>query len=224
MTEKSGQEQLKVTDFKGELLSGIRKRVATLIEQPWPDIQRVIEVNATDIINENSNHAINERDISFLVPVSSFLLATYRTLSEMIEDREQLIKVLTEAVGEAMGSDMKTYLYNRFRITQDAPGEAFEMVCENFKKIGEDQFGRSFVYEKEVQTESNCSFAVRKCFFDEFFRDKGVPELMPVCCVQDNFWMDELNKPEYGLTVTRSSLMSEGGDACRFHFTKRIKD
>lgn len=224
MTEKSGQEKLMGNDLAGKLLVGIHKRVAMLIERPWPDIQQEIELKTAAIIKENTHRTIDERSKSFLLPVSSFLLATYRTLSTMIEDRERVLKVLSEEVSEAMGSDMETYLYNRFRITQDAPGEAFKMACENFKKIGEDQFGRTFVYEKEVQNESRCSFNVRKCFFDDFFRDNGAQELMPVCCVQDNLWMDELNKPDYGLTVTRSSTISEEGDACHFHFTKKNTD
>lgn len=224
MTEKSGQGQPVRNDIAGKMFVGIHKRVATLLERPWPEIQKEIELKTAAIMNENAHRAIDEQSKRFLLPVSSLLLAAYRTLLTMIEDKEKLLMVLSEEVGEAMGGDMAKYLYDRFRIRQDAPGEALKMACENFKKIGEDRFGRTFVYEKDVQNESGCSFNVRKCFFDEFFRENGAPELMPVCCMQDNLWMTELNKPRYGLTVTRSSIISEGGDACRFHFAKRVGD
>jgi hypothetical protein len=150
----------------------------------------------------------------------SVILAAYRILLTMIENKDQVLKILQAMIGDLLKETIEDYLVSRFGITQDAPEKAFEMACSNFKKRGEEQMGSAFVYEQEISEQTRCVVNLRKCFFNDFFRDNSAPEVTPVLCTGDNVWMEELNKPKYVVRVERTKTLAEGGDACDFNFYK----
>jgi len=119
-------------------------------------------------------------------------------------------------------SDIEAYLTKRFGITQDAPDRAYEQCRINFKKFGDEQLGRSYVYEQESSGDTESCVNVTKCFFYDFLSANGALELLlPVSCMQDEMWMKELDKPKYKMSFSRSSMLPEGSDACRYKITKK---
>lgn len=103
----------------------------------------------------------------------------------------------------------------------EKPQEAFERIAENFLAGGAEVFGEKFLYEQEMLTESVNSVMIRRCYFNDFLRGNGAPELITVFCSCDNIWADEINKAKYGVSFHRPTLLSLGDDACRFQFRRR---
>lgn len=200
-------------------LAPLQERVAHLAKRPWTDVQREIEALAQSLREENAKLVVDEPSESHLTR-SSLLLSAYRVLSPLIDDRALLQEGLYSALYNELKQGVGAYLVERFDISPDAPGEAFAKASVNFKKIGDERFGRTFIYEREVLDETQGVTAVRKCFFNDFFRANGALELLPLLCAGDELWMDELNKPKYGVKAFRTALLSKDDDACRFHFTR----
>ena len=60
---------------------------------------------------------------------------------------------------------------------------------------------------------------IHQCFFNDFFRANGAPELTALFCRVDNLWMDELANPKYRVRAERPTALGFGDDVCRFQFT-----
>ena len=54
-----------------------------------------------------------------------------------------------------------------------------------------------------------------------FFARNGAPELTRVLCAMDMVWADEMNAGPYNVVFQRPSMMSAGGDKCRFQFRRQ---
>ena len=113
-------------------------------------------------------------------------------------------------------------LADRFGISEDVPEEAFTQIAANFKKRGEEQYGKGWTYVQDVQDERHSFINIEKCFFNDFFCANGVPEMTLICCTTDSLWIDELEQPRYGIRFDRPTTLAQGDDMCRFQFTKSI--
>lgn len=193
--------------------------VGHILEQPWTKVQRDIVTLTQSLAEENAHRAIDKPSESHLLR-SSLLLAAYRVLLPLIEKRALLQEKLHVALYGEIEQAVEAYLVKRFGISPDAPEEAFDKASVNFKKIGDEKFGRAFIYEREMQDEAQSINIIRKCFFNDFFRANEALELLPLLCAGDELWMEELNKPKYGVRSFRTALLSKGDDACRFHFMR----
>jgi len=219
MTEDSNQLDVQVKAIAATFLTPLRERVAHLIERPWLDVQQEIEALAQSLRDENANRVVDEPSKNHLVH-SSLLLSAYRVLSSLIDDKALLLEDLYGALYDELKQGVEAYLVERFDISPSAPEEAFAKASVNLKKIGDKKFGRAFVYEREVLDRTQGVTVIRKCFFNDFFRANGTLELLPLLCRGDELWMNELNKPKYGVKAFRTALLSKGDDVCRFHITK----
>ncbi len=154
------------------------------------------------------------------VTFCSHLLASYRTVAAQTGDSDAAIAVLTEAAGRPFAQQMTTYLVGRFGIAQDAPGEAFDRIAENFKTRGETRFGATFIYVQAVQDRDRSNILITKCFFNDFFAANNAPEVTPILCALDMVWAKELAHPRYGVHFERPTTLAAGDDACRFRFMR----
>lgn len=200
-------------------LTTLRDGVVHLTGQPWVDVQRDIEALAQSLVAGNAHRVIDEPSAFHLVR-SSLLLSAYRILTPLIDDRTLLLDGLYNALYDELKKEVEAYLVERFDISPAAPEEAFDKASVNFKKIGDEKFGRAFIYEQEVQDEIQNITVVRRCFFNDFFRANDALEVLPLLCAQDDLWMKELNKSKYGIKAFRTALLSRRDDVCRFHFTR----
>jgi len=219
MPEDSNQPGVQVKAITATFLTPLRERLSHLIERPWQDVQQEIEARVQSLREENANRVVDEPSKSHLVR-SSLLLAAYRVLLSLIDDRALLLEDLYGAFYDELKRGVEAYLVERFDISPGAPEEAFDKASVNLKKIGDRKFGRAFVYEREVLDETQGITVVRKCFFNDFFRANGALELLPLLCAGDDLWMDELNKPKYGVKALRTAILSKGDNVCRFHITR----
>lgn len=152
------------------------------------------------------------------ITIVAFLLSSYRVLVPDILNREAAIEVLRTSLTARLQRNIASYIADRFDIRSDQPGDAFAKIARNFKTRGEERFGRAFVYEQEVREPERSFINVRRCFFNDYFREQGTPELTPILCELDNIWAEELQKPQYRLRFQRPSTLATGGEMCRFQF------
>ena len=175
-----------VQGIAASILSPLQKQVVRLIERPWVDIQQDIERLAQSIQAENANLVVDKPSKFHLVR-TSLLLAAYRVLSALISDQSLLLTSLQNALNDRVEQSVEAYLMERFGISPGAsPEEAFSKASINFKKIGDQKFGRTFLYEQEVLDERQSVIVVRKCFFHDFFRANGALELLLLFCAGDD--------------------------------------
>jgi hypothetical protein len=112
------------------------------------------------------------------------------------------------------------YMADRFGISQDAPGESFDRICQNFVARGEKLYGPRWTYVLAAQDQHRCDIHVTKCLFNDVCRAQGAPELAPLFCALDAVWIEELHKARYAAHFERPTTLAAGNDVCRFQFSR----
>ena len=219
MPSRLEQSEPAIRKVFNKLNLSFRKQFQLLIKQPWRELQKQIELYARSLKQENGQLAVDSISEQ-LLSNTSFVLAAYRILTPLANDRDRILVCLQKVMGSLISENIEGYLMSRIGITQEEPQKAFDTACKNFKKKGEEQMGRSFIYEQEVAQRSLCVVNIRKCFFNDFFKTNCSAEITTVYCAGDNIWMEELNKPKYFVSVERTKTLAEGKDACDFRFSK----
>ena len=178
-----------------------------------------IEDRVGSIFAQNRHLALDEVSRKNLL-FTSMILATYRTVREVVNGSDEAMDLIRETMGGLFQPMIREYMKERFDVEHDKPGEAFSKIAANFVARGEVGLGAGFVYEQELQSERQSFINVKTCFFLDFFKANGAPEVTDVLCAMDSIWADELNNGTYNVTFQRPALMSSGGDKCRFQFTR----
>ena len=202
------------------LLKAARPRITDLHGWTWQEIEASVRARAAMLVEQNEARAIDDPSRQWLL-VSSIILAAYQELQPLVGDTQAMLSVLRNAMAAPFKERLTAYIADRFGISQDAPEEAFTRIAENFKARGEERFGQAYSYVQEVQDEGRCFVNIQKCFFNDFFRANGKPELTLIFCSMDNLWAEELEKPCYGVRFERPTTLAQDGDMCRFQFSKR---
>lgn len=183
------------------------------------ELRSRVEARVGPIAAQNRDRATDEVSKRNLL-ACSLLLATFHELRNHLGEGPRALDLLRDILMELFQPGIRDYIRQRFDVDPDRPGEAFERVAANFLERGKSGFGAGFTYEQEVQTEHQSFVNVTHCFFLDFFRANGAPEFAPVLCALDTVWADELNRGAYNVSFDRPTMMSRGGDKCRFQFTR----
>ncbi|MDP6709193.1 MAG: L-2-amino-thiazoline-4-carboxylic acid hydrolase [Alphaproteobacteria bacterium] len=149
------------------------------------------------------------------------ILAGYRALMPRLSESKTAIEVLRDAVLTPRRATVEAWLGERMGVTPEAPEAAFAATSDNFKARGDRVFGETYVYEQAVKDESRNFVNVTRCFFNDFFRRSGTPELTQLCCALDMLWADALNDGAYDVSFERPTTLAQGDDCCRFQFSRK---
>jgi L-2-amino-thiazoline-4-carboxylic acid hydrolase-like protein len=182
-----------------------------------PDTGAALRTEAARIGREHTRLAVDSAGARWLT-LCSVLLAAYRRLLAVGEDKATALAILQTAMTVPFRAGIHAFIRDRFGISQDAPQDAFERIAATFQSRGEQRFGRAFTFVAGVRDDRRSFTNITTCLFDDFFRANGVPELTAVCCALDLVWADELAHPRYGVRFERPTTLSAGDDACRFRF------
>ncbi len=198
-------------------LEAVRSQVTDLHNRSWEEIKDAIFVRMETLADQNAERALDDLSQQWVI-FCSFLLAAYQELQPHVGDAEQVLSILRNAMAMIMKD--RITLVDRFGISEDAPEDAFARIAENFKRRGEEQYGKGWKFVQDVQDEMHSFINIEKCFFNDFFRANGKPEITPIFCAMDLLWIDELKQPCYGVSFDRPTTLAQGDDMCRFQFTK----
>jgi hypothetical protein len=202
------------------LLKTVRPQITDLHGCSWQELEASVRTRTAMLVEQNEGRAIDDPSRQWLL-LSSVILAAYQELRLLVDDAQAVLSILRDAVTVPFAEHLTAYIADRFGISQDAPEEAFTRIAENFKARGEERFGQAYTYVQEVQDEGRSFVNIQKCFFNDFFRANGMPELTLIFCAMDNLWAEELEKPCYGIRFEHPTTLAQGGDMCRFQFSKR---
>jgi hypothetical protein len=202
------------------LLKAVRPQITDLHGWSWQEIEASVRARAAILAEQNEARAIDDPSRQWLL-LSSIILAAYEELQPLVGDAQAMLSILRNAMAAPFKEHLTEYIADRFGISRDAPEEAFIRIAENFKARGEERFGQAYSYVQEVQDEGRCFVNIQKCFFNDFFRANEKPELTQIFCAMDNLWAEELEKPCYGVRFECPTTLAQGGDLCRFQFSKR---
>ena len=206
-------------------LSALDERLKPLPREHRKRVRQEIEEQQRSIYEGNKGWIMDRASKSHLM-LTSLVLATYRILLPLVESREAAIDNIRYAfAARAKGSvRLGLYMFLRMGISPLAPGKAFDQISKSFRRRGERAMGGSFIYVQDVQDGERSFVNIRRCFFNDFFRAEGAPELTGIFCSMDDLWAEELKKKKYGVRFERPTTLALGGDMCRFQFTKRGGD
>jgi hypothetical protein len=202
------------------LLKSVRPQITDLHGYSWQELEASVRARAVILLEQNGARAIDAPSRQWIL-LSCIILAAYQELQPLVGDAQVVLSILRNAMAAPFKERLTGYIADRFGISQDAPEEAFNRIAENFKARGEERFGKAYTYVQEVQDEGRSFINIQKCFFDDFFRANGVPEVTSIFCAMDNLWAEELEKPQYGVRFERPTTLARGDDMCRFQFTKK---
>ena len=191
------------------------ERAATIVQDIEDTARPIRAANQSRIVDEPSKHHLE---------LTSLILASYRVLVPIMQDHEAMLALLRNVIAAPVRSQMQTYLTQRFGIDPTVPAQAFDAAAENFKQRGELRYGKAFQYEQEVQTPEQSFVNIHRCFFNDFFRANGAPELTPLFCFMDTLWADALHEGEYNVRFERPTTLAAGDDMCRFQFSRAVED
>ena len=201
------------------LIAAVRPQVTYIHGRSWEEIETAVRERMTKLIDQNKARIIDAPSRQWLL-LCSMILAAYQELLPLIGDEQIALSILRKVMEAPFKEGLTGYIADRFGILQDAPEEAFNRIAENFKARGEKRFGQTYTYVQEVQDEGRSFVNIQKCFFNDFFRANGMPEVTPIFCTMDNLWVEELEKPQYGVRFEHPTTLAGGDDMCRFQFTK----
>jgi hypothetical protein len=201
----------------GSLLAAARLSIAPGVHA-WSEIERCAEGRAREIVERNAARAI-DAPTQLWLQRSAVVLAVYQELRSLAEP-PRVLAVIREALTRPFEQQVGPYLEGRFGISAAAPQEAFVRISENFKKRGEERFGKAFAYEQDVQDGTRSFTNIARCFFNDFFRANGAPEVTAVFCALDKVWANALENGPYGVRFDRPTTLAQGDDVCRFQFSR----
>jgi hypothetical protein len=201
------------------LLNEVKPQIADLRGRPWEEIVEAVRARAAEHAERNVTRVIDGPSQQWLL-LSSLVLAAYQELQPLLGNTQEVLTILYNAMAAPYKAQLPAYLAERLKISPDAPHEAFARIAENLRTGGQERFGNAFIYVQDVQDETRSFTNVNKCFFNDFFRATGAPEVTRIFCGLDNLSADELHKPQYRVRFERPTTLAQGDDACRFQFTK----
>jgi len=209
------------------LVAGFRKNYFSALYQ---QLKKMIPKEAEDTIDEikKRDQSIIQANQSWIVdPASEYhllfttvVLATYQVLLMKIKNRDTVLGIVRYSFLEAQQS--KAAKAQFIKMVEKDP-DPYAMLVKVSKYKEEKQYGKSFVFERERDDESNYFLNVKKCFYHDFFSANGASELTPVFCDWDNVWGDELKDGRFGVKFERPETIGYGGSVCRFQFTRTEK-
>lgn len=153
----------------------------------------------------------------YFVHFSVAIAAAYKALQSHLTPSTSF-DIVRRAVTDPFKASTKSWIHRRFDIDPDHPAGSYALIRRNFKSRGEQVVGDSFCYDLVEDTDDHHFVHISRCFFFNFFRALGFPELVPIVCEGDDFWATELNSGPYGVRFEKTGSLPQGDSVCRFHF------
>lgn len=165
------------------LVAMARTRLTEPENRSWEEIEAAIDAQARHLVERNG-HLVEDAPARQWLATASLVLAAFREL-EPLAGSVEAISILPDALTAPFKSNVTQYLANRFGIEPDAPAEAFDRIAENFKRRGEERFGKAFIYFQDIKDSDRSFTNIRRCFFNDFFRANGAAAATPIFCTLD---------------------------------------
>jgi len=179
--------------------------------------QRLFETirAAQTVIEQEQAGRIEDEQSKFHLQLMALLLASYRSLQELIS-KEEALSLLKRATIEpslaAIGEGVKYAL--------DQAPDPMEVLVDASRQREAYFFGKSFTFERHQDDQQAYILHVRRCFYQRFALENGVPELMQILCEWDWSWARAIEPARHGFSFELPTTLGYGADMCRFCFRR----
>jgi len=205
-------------EMRKVVMDDLKPRVTHLIDKPWAEISQQIR-DFEQSLEKNNAWRVEDEKGAIHLKTGCTILAIYRSLEPLFEDKQELLDIIKAMVDSvAFREGAETFLSSRLGINPQDPLKAWDQLCSNFLRHGQEEYGAAWIYEQGIKDNNRFFVNIRKCGFADFFLENGAREVLYLLCAVDYIWADALEK--YDIKFLRPTTLSEGGDACRFQFFK----
>ncbi|MBM2623786.1 L-2-amino-thiazoline-4-carboxylic acid hydrolase [Actinoplanes sp. LDG1-06] len=193
-----------------ELLEGIDLYLRREAPGEREKILDTIRVRAGEIATQDADMPVDPQSEGMLA-LTSTVQAAYEVLLPVLGgDERRTVLFLRHVVGEVARRPFEVAFSALGR--RPEPMDAIEKACRKEAPLYGDYYEMAF----ERPGPGNFEMRVGRCFFLDHFTRRGNPGLTTVMCAWDANWMRAVDPAVSGLRAERTTLMSQGGDACRF--------
>lgn len=169
---------------------------------------------AEKIEKEQKSWIVDEQS-EFHLCLTSLALASYNILRPEICDDEKVLDLIKSALMEPGKSKIQSEMRGWMKKCKNP----FRDMVAHSKRM-ENSYGKTFEFSHPKDDDMTFYQNITKCFFNDFLRYMGAPELVPVFCKWDYAWMDIFKNGEFGFVVSRPTSLGFGDDKCRFQFIR----
>jgi hypothetical protein len=174
-------------EMRKELMNKLGSRITALVDRPWSELAQEIAERERALEITNAWRVLDQQSARIL-KLSCLLLAMYQTLLPLFEDRQELLDILKTVIDAAVFREgMEAFLLGRFGISSDdSPEVAWDRICKNFVKNGQERYGRAWLYEQGIRDQKRFFVNICQCGFADFFLKHGAREVLYLLCAADS--------------------------------------
>jgi hypothetical protein len=181
----------------------------TEIKDILADCKSVFTSNKSRIIDYQSE---------FHVLWCSVITAIYLKAKAMNFNEEHAIELTKEIIFSNMGAaSIAKYMAKAL----DKAECKFIYIVNSSKKQEVDFFGKAFIFLRTVDNENKYHLLVKKCFYYDFFKETGNPELMKIACEWDLVsWAGAIDEEKHKVKFERNVTLGASEKVCEFIFER----
>ncbi|NMO51384.1 L-2-amino-thiazoline-4-carboxylic acid hydrolase [Actinoplanes sp. TBRC 11911] len=193
-----------------ELLDGIDRYLRLEVGDDRVKLLETIRLRAEEIAEQDQDMPVDPQSAGMLA-LTSTVLAAYETLLPVFDDDpRRTILFLRHMVGAVARRPFEVVFEALGR--RKEPLDVIERACRKEGPL----YGTYYDIAFDRQSPDAFEMRVERCFFRDHFARHGSPALTTVMCAWDANWMRAVDPAVSGLRAERTTLMSQGDDACRF--------
>ncbi|SHK69078.1 L-2-amino-thiazoline-4-carboxylic acid hydrolase [Rhodothermus profundi] len=147
--------------------------------------------------------------------MTSYVLAGYRILQDHGLSPEAARALLQQAFAGMGRRWIWLFTWLQMRLARNP----LEMLRQTARRRARTDYGATFHFSETGNAEA-FTLLVHRCFYYDFFRRNGHPELTLIFCAWDRNWADAIRPERDGVRFERPTTLAEGQDACRFVFRR----
>lgn len=195
---------------------GLKKEIKSILfERPGPLIKQI--ESETEKIKQENQHLVKDAPSEGHLEISSYLLGAYRVLLPRIGIEEATISFLKSAMMQGTNTlTLRNALKALIIACRKKPHRLYQAFGWMMK-----QYGATFDWEvPHVHENEKCtwSFKIQRCFYFEFFKAAGVPELTTALCQIDALWFNQIKPEREGFYFDTGEYRTQGygAESCNF--------
>jgi len=141
-------------------------------------------------------------------------LALYRALAGELGEGEDAVDAAHQVIWEAFLKTPSVLLGHLMGRSRDP----FTVFARGMDWVNARVFPSAGWQRKQVEVEGGIGFDYSGCFYNDYMREMGAPELTPIFCEMD---VRQAECFPAQIEFVRTGTMSAGGDICDFRFYRR---
>jgi len=183
---------------------------------PDPELVAARIRDSAQAIFDASAGSLPDKNARTIYAYCSLTLAAFREIAAETGDKAKAYEFARVVFQKSLESRLRLVMKLWLWFVGDPVGF---LSRKSLARIGNRKAGAGMEFDEE-KTGETVDLIVRRCAFHQFFVKHGEPDLTPVVCAFDRFWMDMIDRSSRPIRTERPSTISTGGDCCRFRFIR----